>query len=71
MVTTVKTPVVGSYAVPVVAVKFPVPPDLIVIPFAVPDSNMWLPVNVSVFALNSLLISSINSTFAVAILIGF
>ena len=71
MVTIVKTPVVGSYAVPVVAVKSPVAPDLIVIPLVVPDLNMWLPLNVSVFALNWLLISSINSTLAVATLNKF
>ena len=53
------------------AVKLPVPPEVMVIPFGVADWNIWLPLNVSVFALNSVLISSINSTLALTILNKF
>ena len=50
------------------AVKVPDPPEIIVIPSPVADLKIWLPLNVSVFALNWPLISSISSTFAVDIL---
>ena len=33
------------------AVKLPVPPEVMVIPFGVADWNIWLPLNVWVFAL--------------------
>ena len=68
VVTIVKIPEYAWYEVPVVAVKVPDPPEIIVIPFPVADLKMWTPLNVSVFALNWPLISSINSTFAVVIL---
>ena len=62
------TPVAGLYDVPEIAVNSPVPPDCIDIPLVVARLNIWIPIKVWLLALNWLLISSINSTLAVAIL---
>ena len=56
--TTVKIPVTGSYAVPVVAVKLP--PPVLLIPSSAAFTNLCSPVNVLDFPVNSELISLIK-----------
>ncbi len=60
VVVKVRTPVTGSYAVPVVAVKLP--PPVLLIPSALAFTNLCSPVNVLDFPVNSELTSLIKST---------